>query len=90
MKVLRNIGTLAFVLGLFTAVFVGIPWHVVVADDPVAPVVEQAPVLGWHPHQVRQDQQRQLGCDVGDEVGLALVGDSVDHVASSSPLTGCR
>jgi uncharacterized protein YbjQ (UPF0145 family) len=37
MKVLRNIGTLAFVFGLFTAVFVGIPWHVVVADDPVIP-----------------------------------------------------
>ena len=37
MKVLRNIGTMAFVLGLFTAVFVGIPCHVVVADDPVVP-----------------------------------------------------
>ncbi len=37
MKVLRNIGTVAFVLGLFTAVFVGIPWYVVVADDPVVP-----------------------------------------------------
>ena len=37
MKVLRNIGTVAFVLGLFTAVFIGIPWHVVVADDPVVP-----------------------------------------------------
>ncbi len=37
MKVLRNIGTLAFVLGLFTAVFLGIPWHVVVADDPAVP-----------------------------------------------------
>jgi uncharacterized protein YbjQ (UPF0145 family) len=37
MKVLRNIGTVAFVLGLFTAVFVGIPWHVMVADDPVVP-----------------------------------------------------
>ena len=28
---------MAFVLGLFTAVFVGIPWHVMVADDPVVP-----------------------------------------------------
>jgi uncharacterized protein YbjQ (UPF0145 family) len=37
MKVLRNIGTVAFVLGLFTAIFVGIPWHVMVADDPVVP-----------------------------------------------------
>jgi hypothetical protein len=28
---------LAFVLGLFTAVFAGIPWHVMVADDPAVP-----------------------------------------------------
>lgn len=37
MKVLRNIGSLAFVLGLFTVIFVGVPWHVMVADDPVVP-----------------------------------------------------
>ena len=37
MKALRHIGSGAFVLGLFTAVFVGIPWHVMVADDPVVP-----------------------------------------------------
>ena len=37
MRVLRNIGTVAFVFGLFTAIFIGIPWHVVVADDPVVP-----------------------------------------------------
>ena len=37
MKILRNTGSLAFVLGLFTAVFVGIPWHVIVADDPPVP-----------------------------------------------------
>jgi uncharacterized protein YbjQ (UPF0145 family) len=37
MKVLRQIGSLAFVLGLFTAVFVGMPWFVVVSDDPVIP-----------------------------------------------------
>jgi len=37
MKVLRHIGSMAFVLGLFTAVFAGIPWHVMVADDPVVP-----------------------------------------------------
>jgi uncharacterized protein YbjQ (UPF0145 family) len=28
---------MAFVLGLFTAVFVGTPWYVMVADDPVVP-----------------------------------------------------
>ena len=37
MKVLRHIGSIAFVLGLFTAVFAGIPWHVMVADDPAVP-----------------------------------------------------
>jgi len=37
MKILRHIGSLAFVLGLFTALFVGIPWYTVVADDPVVP-----------------------------------------------------
>ena len=37
MKTLRHVGTLAFVLGLFTAVFVGTPWYVIVSDDPVVP-----------------------------------------------------
>jgi uncharacterized protein YbjQ (UPF0145 family) len=37
MKIFRLIGSLAFVLGLFTAIFVGIPWYVIVADDPVMP-----------------------------------------------------
>jgi len=36
-KTLRTIGSLAFVLGLFTVVFIGVPWHVIVADDPVVP-----------------------------------------------------
>jgi len=37
MKILRHVGSLAFVLGLFTAIFAGIPWYVVVTDDPVVP-----------------------------------------------------
>jgi uncharacterized protein YbjQ (UPF0145 family) len=37
MKVIRQIGSLAFVLGLFVTIFAGIPWHVLVADDPVVP-----------------------------------------------------
>jgi uncharacterized protein YbjQ (UPF0145 family) len=37
MKIIRNFGSLAFVLGLFTAVFAGMPWYVMVADDPVVP-----------------------------------------------------
>jgi uncharacterized protein YbjQ (UPF0145 family) len=37
MKALRILGSLAFVLGLFFAIFAGIPWYVVVADDPATP-----------------------------------------------------
>jgi uncharacterized protein YbjQ (UPF0145 family) len=37
MKGLRQIGSIAFVLGLFTVLFIGIPWHVMVAQDPVMP-----------------------------------------------------
>jgi uncharacterized protein YbjQ (UPF0145 family) len=37
MKRLRQIGSLAFVLGVFFAVFFGIPWYVVVSDNPVLP-----------------------------------------------------
>ena len=37
MKTIRQIGSLAFVLGLFIVIFAGIPWHVIVADDPVVP-----------------------------------------------------
>ena len=37
MKIVRQIGSLAFVLGLFTAIFAGIPWYVVISDDPVIP-----------------------------------------------------
>ena len=35
MKILRLIGSLAFVLGLFTAIFAGVPWHVY--HDPTMP-----------------------------------------------------
>ncbi len=34
MKIIRQIGSLAFVLGLFTAIFVGLPWYVIVAKNP--------------------------------------------------------
>ena len=37
MKIIRHIGSLAFVLGLFIVIFAGIPWHVIVFDDPVIP-----------------------------------------------------
>ena len=34
MKIIRQIGSLAFVLGLFTAIFAGLPWYVIVAHNP--------------------------------------------------------
>lgn len=37
MKTFRQIGSPAFVLGLFTVIFAGLPWHVVAANDPVVP-----------------------------------------------------
>ena len=37
MRIIRQIGSIAFVLGLFTAIFAGVPWHVLTADDPVVP-----------------------------------------------------
>jgi len=37
MKVIRQIGSAAFALGLFVAIFGGMPWAVMVADDPVVP-----------------------------------------------------
>ena len=37
MKVIRQIGSLAFVAGLFVTIFAGVPWHVITSDDPVVP-----------------------------------------------------
>ena len=37
MKAIRHIGSLAFVVGLFVALFAGMPWYVMVTDDPVVP-----------------------------------------------------
>ena len=37
MKAIRQIGSLAFVLGLFVVFFAGVPWYVMVAEDPVSP-----------------------------------------------------
>ena len=37
MVLLRHIGSLAFVIGIFCAVFLGIPWYIMAAEDPVLP-----------------------------------------------------
>jgi uncharacterized protein YbjQ (UPF0145 family) len=45
MKAIRQVGSLAFVAGLFVCVFIGVPWHVIVSDDPVVPVWLRAAVF---------------------------------------------
>ena len=37
MKTLRQIGSILFVLGLFIVIFLGLPWYVVVTENPAAP-----------------------------------------------------
>ena len=37
MRVIRQIGSLAFVVGLFVVIFIGIPWHVIYVEDPAVP-----------------------------------------------------
>jgi len=37
MKAVRQIGSVAFVAGLFVTIFAGVPWHVIVEDDPAVP-----------------------------------------------------
>ena len=46
LSIVRGIGSLAFVLGLFTAIFAGIPWHVLVAADPALPLWLQTAIFG--------------------------------------------
>ena len=38
MKTLRQIGSIVFVAGLFVTLFLGIPWGIIVEDDPVVPM----------------------------------------------------
>ena len=45
MKTLRQIGSLAFVLGLFVTVFAGVPWLVIVEDEPPVPLWLQIAVF---------------------------------------------
>ncbi len=45
-RTLRLLGSLSFVLGLFTVVFVGVPWAMIVEDDPLVPLWLRAAVFG--------------------------------------------
>ena len=38
MKTLRQIGSTVFVAGLFVTLFFGVPWGIIVEDDPVIPM----------------------------------------------------
>ena len=46
MRIIRQAGSLIFVLGLFTVVFAGVPWHVMVAADPPVPWWLRVAVFG--------------------------------------------
>jgi len=46
MKIIRRIGSLAFVIGLFTAIFVGIPWYVITTVDVDMPWWLKLAILG--------------------------------------------
>ena len=37
MKTLRQVGSVIFVSGLFVLIFAGLPWYVIVSDDPAVP-----------------------------------------------------
>jgi len=45
MKIVRQIGSLAFVIGLFVCIFAGVPWHVIAAEDPEVPLWLQIAVF---------------------------------------------
>ena len=47
MKIIRQIGSIIFVAGLFVTLFAGVPWHVIVEDDPVVPVWLRAAVFSF-------------------------------------------
>ncbi len=46
LSILRRLGSLSFVLGLFTVVFVGVPWALIVEDDPLVPLWLRVAVFG--------------------------------------------
>jgi hypothetical protein len=60
---------------------VGAVLGVVEAHEPVGPAVEQRAILGRHAKHVGQHEQRHLGCDVGEIVGLPRFADGVDDFA---------
>ena len=45
MRGIRQFFSLVFVLGLFTSVFAGLPWYVIVSDDPAVPLWLRAAIF---------------------------------------------
>jgi len=45
MKMVRQIGSVVFVVGLFVCIFAGVPWHVIAAEDPEVPLWLQIAVF---------------------------------------------
>ena len=67
MKIIRHIGSLAFVLGLFVVVFAGVPWHVLVAEAPVVMFF----IDPLHPHPHIEDIRVVFGaCMIQDQVRM--------------------
>ena len=64
--------------GVVLAVGVGLELGVFLADHPVGPVEHVVTVGLGYAEEIGDDLERELGGDVGDEVGLALLDDGVD------------
>ncbi len=56
---------------------------VLVADHLVGPVEDQMPVGPRYPEQLGDDDQGQLGDQIGDEVGPPRLDDTVDDLVGS-------
>ena len=61
-------------------------------EHVVGPPQQVGPVLGPHAERVADHDHRQVGGDVVDEVGLALLADGVEDLvqASAHRLARCR
>ena len=84
MKLIRHVGSLAFVLGLFAAVFAGIPWYVMVADDPVLPwwlrtavflllggILVVLMTVAFEQRKIKASQTGELTTDSGRTISLS-------------------
>lgn len=91
MKVLRQIGSLAFVLGLFTSIFAGMPWYVMVANDPVVPWWLRIAVfclLGGILVVLLTVALEQRKCKVSAEAPLATESDRTVLLLNSTEVPG--